>query len=783
MSEYDHCRRTRGSWRVPHSVQQSIPIDRIYRDGVWRSGDVYSRMWSVSDVNYAMLSDAAKKEIQNLYGAVYAGLPADCWAQFCIVSQRMDEAAFRRNILLPMKNDPRDVYRAEHNALLESRARDLGNTRQQKFLIVSTNKPNIQQARERLRQVQGHLVSALSALGCTVREADNNERLRVLHGFFRAGEEQHFRFDLEECRRLGHSFKDAVCPDSMTFKPSHIELGGRYAKVLSIMEYPQRLDDSLIPSLLRQAPTMALSIHVLPIEPEDAAHEIDSARMKVDADKVRFNRKSVDNLDFTSGIPYRVKAQDEVVNDWQEGVSSRDQQMFLTLLLVVCFADSPEELAREMDAVKTQAVNLNCRFIDLKFQQENAFHTTMPYGLRRIENMRTMLTGDVAALVPFHTQEVLHPGGIYYGVNAMSGNLIIGSRSLLVNGNGMIIATSGGGKSMFAKAEILARLLRFPLARFYLVDPEREYCAETRALGGVVIDISVDSKTHFNPLDYVYDPATKIPPHTAKAEFVLSLCEQIMGKEHLLPGDKSLIDRSLKSIYRPFVKSGYKAPCPTLTDLWRDLNAQDNERAKEIALALEIFANGSLNMFAQPTNVDMSNRLICFNIQSLGDQLKPVAMLSMLEFINTQVMQGDRSDPDAATWVYFDEVYLLLRNELSAHFLYTSWKRFRKYNAYATGITQNVQDCLCNDTAYAMLANSEFVVLLRQTKDIDSVAELYGLSEPQRNYLLLARPGQGILKLGNSLIPFENEYPKNTQTYRLLTTKPGEMAEGYTRER
>lgn len=675
---------------------------------------------------------------------------------------------------MQVREDNGDIYRAEYNALLENRVRDLGNTRQQKFLIVSTNKPNIQQARERLRHVQGHLVSALSALGCTVREVDNNERLRVLHGFFRAGEEQQFRFDWGKSRRLGHDFKDAICPDSMVFRTDHIEIDRRYAKVLSLMQYPQRLDDSLIPALLRQAPRMALSIHVLPIEPEDAAREIDNARMRVDADKVRFNRKSVDNLDFTSSVPYRTRAQDAVVAEWQDGVSNRDQQMFLTLLTVVCFADSLEELTREVDAIKTQAVNLNCRFIDLKYQQENAFNTTMPYGLRRIENMRTMLTEDVAALVPFHTQEVLDPGGIYYGVNAMSGNLIIGSRALLVNGNGMVIATSGGGKSMFAKAEILARFLRFPLARFYLVDPEREYCAETRALGGVVVDISVDSRTYFNPLDFVYDPVSKIPPHTAKAEFVLSLCEQVMGKEHLLPGDKSLIDRSLKRIYQPFVKRRYQGVCPTLTDLWRDLNAQDNERAKEIALALEIFANGSLNMFAQPTNVDMSNRLICFNIQSLGDQLKSVAMLSMLEFINTQVMQNDRSDPDAATWVYFDEIYLLLRNELSAHFLYVSWKRFRKYNAYATGITQSVQDCLSNDTAYAMLANSEFVVLLRQTKDIDSVAELYGLSEPQKNYLLLARPGQGILKLGNSLIPFENEYPKN-KTYQLLTTKPGEM--------
>ena len=317
LSEYDNCRRTRGSRRLPRSVQQSIPIDCIYQDGVWRSGDVYNKAWSVSDVNYAMLSDQSKKEIQTLYGTVYAGLPADCWAQFCVTSQRMDEAAFRRDVLMQVREDNGDIYRAEYNALLENRVRDLGNTRQQKFLIVSTNKPNIQQARERLRHVQGHLVSALSALGCTVREVDNNERLRVLHGFFRAGEEQQFRFDWGKSRRLGHDFKDAICPDSMVFRTDHIEIDRRYAKVLSLMQYPQRLDDSLIPALLRQAPRMALSIHVLPIEPEDAA---------------------------------------------------RDQQMFLTLLTVVCFADSLEELTREVDAIKTQAVNLNCRFIDLKYQ-------------------------------------------------------------------------------------------------------------------------------------------------------------------------------------------------------------------------------------------------------------------------------------------------------------------------------------------------------------------------------------------------------------------------------
>ena len=775
LKEYASVRRTRGNYTIPKSVQKSIPVDEIFADGIWRSGEVYSRMWLLSDINYSMLSDDSKREIQHLYGIVYAGIPTDCWAKFCIISQRMDEKAFRSGVLYHRGNDGLDDLRAEKNRQLAACADQVGNVVQQKYLIVSTNKRNEKEARDKLRQVQGHLLSSFSSMGCTVTEVNNNERLRVLHNFFRIGEEEHFSFDLEQHRTLGQDFRDAVAPDTIEFAKDHIKIDDRFVKAMSIMQYPQRLDDTLISTLLQQVPYIVLSIDVVPVETEDAYREIEDSRMKVDAEKVRFNRKSVDKLDFTSTLPQRTRAQSEIVEQYQTDMSERDQQMFLTLLTVAFFADTQEALAQETNLLKTTAINHNCRFTDLNYQQENAFNTAMPYGLRRIENMRTMLTDNVAALVPFNTQEILVPGGIYYGVNAVSGGLIIGSRTKLVNGNAMVIATSGAGKSLFVKQEILELYLRYPKAKFYIVDPENEYRALVEALGGIVIDISVDSATFFNPLDFTMDADTKVPPHMAKAEFVLSLCEQIMGRDNVEAGDRSLVDRSLKNIYKPFVKAQYQGACPTLADLWNDLNAQSNERAHEIALALEIFATGSLSMFAQPTNVDMSNRLICFNIQSLGDQLKSVAMLSMLEYINTCVMGNERNDPAAATWVYFDEIYLLLRNALSAQFLYTSWKRFRKYNSYATGITQNVQDCLTNDTAYAMLANSEFVCMLRQTKDIDSVVSLYGLSEPQRNYLLLAQPGQGILKMGNSLISFVNDHPKNTKIYKLLTTKPGEM--------
>ena len=742
---------------------------------MWRSGNVYSQMWSVSDINYAMVSDSKKEEIQLIYGKLYAGVPSDCTVKMCIVSQRMDDLVFRRDVLYRRANDGHDDLRAEKNRQLTACASLVGNVIQHKYVIISTQKPRVDDARDRLRQVQGHLINILSELGSTVRSVDNSERLRILHNFFRVGEESRFEFDLDSCTKLGEDFRDFVAPDVIEFKRDHIDIDNRVAKCMSMSYFPQRIDDKLVTTLLQQVPYIILTMDFVPIETEDAYKTLADYRMKVDADKVRFNRKSVDNLDFTANVPQRTQEEENTLNQWQRDMTDNDQQMFLTLLTVAYFADDLEELRQETDALKTAAGNYNCRFTEMRWQQENAFNTAMPYGLRRIANLRAMTTKGVASLIPFNTQEVLVPGGIYYGVNAISGNIIIGLRTVLINGNAMVIATSGGGKSLFVKQEILELFLRFLKAKFYIVDPENEYGPLVRELGGIVVDIAVDSTTYFNPLDFTYDPSTKIQPHTAKAEFVLSLCEQIMGKDNIQAGDKSLIDRSLKHIYKPLIKSGYKIACPTLTDLYNDLKEQPHERAHEIALALELFATGSMNMFAHPTNVDMSNRLICFNIQSLGDQLKPVAMLSMLEYINTCVMSNERNDPKAATWVYFDEIYLLLRDKLSSQFLYTSWKRFRKYNAYATGITQNVQDCLSNDTAYAMLANSEFVCMLRQTKDIDSVVELYGLSDPQKNYLKLAKPGQGILKLGNNLIPFVNDHPTNTKIYRLITTKPGEM--------
>ena len=706
LSEYASTQRTYGSRKVPRSVQQSIPIDQIYEDGTWRCGNVYSQMWSMPDINFTMSDEDNKAKILNLLGKVYIGVPSDCWLKICIVSQRMDEKSFRENVLLHRNLDGLDKWRVERNRRIRQCVQDAGNVVQHKYLILSTNKQNVTDARSRLRQVQGNLLAELSNLGCTIKPMTNNERLEVLHNFFRRGEEGRFQFSFDDYGKLGNDFRNTIAPDAMRCTTQYAKIDDGFAKAMTIAQYPQQLSDNFVATLLQQVPYIVLSIDITPVETEDAMREIEASQMKIDSEKYRANRRNVENLDFMATISPRNQQQEKYTAEIRNAICEGDQQVFMVLLSVAFFADTLEEIKQETDALQSAAANFNCRFTEMRFQQENCFNTAMPYGLRRVESSHMMLTRSVTALVPFVAQEVQSPQGIFYGRNAITGNLIVGDRTKLINGNAMVIATSGSGKSMSVKMEIIMEFLRWPNARFILVDPENEYELLVKALGGEAIKVSVDSRTYFNPLDYHYDPKTDVPPDVAKIEFVLSMLDKLIGENgHLQPEDRSLI---------------------------------------------------------------------CFNIQSLGDQLRPIAMMSLLEFINMQVMTNRRKDATAATWIYFDEIHVLLKDPMSSNFLYSSWKRFRKYNAYATGISQDIQDYLDNPVAYALLSNSEFVIMLRQSKSLEALERLYGLSKPQLEFLRNASEGHGIIKMGNSMIPFSNLEPKDTAVYKLITTKPGE---------
>ena len=410
----------------------------------------------------------------------------------------------------------------------------------------------------------------------------------------------------------------------------------------------------------------------------------------------------------------------------------------------------------------------------LKFQQLDGLNTAMPFGVRKIESFRTLTTESLAVFIPFRVQDICHTNGVYYGQNVISKNMIIADRRQLLNGNEFILGVSGGGKSFTAKGEVINQVLAGN-ADIIIIDPEREYSPLVRALGGEIINISATSPTHINAMDMNREYGDGANPVILKSEFIMSLCEQLIGGNNLGAVQKSIIDRCTASVYRTYQQNNYTGEVPTLQDFREELLKQPEPEAQEIALAIELFTNGSLNTFAKKTNVNTDNRLICYDILDLGKQLMPIGMLVVLDSILNRITQNRAKGKN--TFIFIDEIYLLFQHEYSANFLFTLWKRVRKYGAYATGITQNVDDLLQSHTARTMLANSEFIVMLNQAStDRLELAKLLNISDTQLSYITNVDAGHGLIKVGSSLVPFANKFPKNTKLYKLMTTKPGEGA-------
>ena len=437
-------------------------------------------------------------------------------------------------------------------------------------------------------------------------------------------------------------------------------------------------------------------------------------------------------------------------------------------------ADSKEQLNSDTEALLTTARKHLCQFAVLKYQQMDGLNTVLPFGVRKIDALRTLTTESLAVFIPFRVQEIYHENGVYYGQNVISKNMIIANRRHLLNGNSFILGVSGAGKSFTAKEEMTNIILTDPNADIIIIDPEREYSPLVKAMQGEVIHISATSENHINAMDMNSDYGDGANPVILKSEFILSLCEQLIGGSSLGAKQKSIIDRCTASVYRYYQQGNYMGTPPTLQDFREELLKQDEPEAQEIALAIELFTDGSLNTFAKHTNVDTHSRLICYDILDLGKQLQPIGMLVVLDSILNRITQNRAKGRN--TFIFIDEIYLLFQHEYSANFLFTLWKRVRKYGAYCTGITQNVDDLLQSHTARTMLANSEFIIMLNQAStDRIELAKLLNISDLQLSYITNVGAGQGLLKVGSSLVPFVNKFPRNTELYKLMTTKFGEV--------
>lgn len=761
---------------VPKGVQQAIPIRAIWPDGIFQVGNKFSRTFRFDDINYAVASKEDKEAMFLSYSELLNSFDSGATTKITINNRRLNKVDFESSILIPLREDPLDEYRREYNRMLLEKATGANSIIQDKYVTISVMKKSIEEARSYFSRISTDLITHFSHLGSKCAELDATDRLRILNGFFRPGEETDFHFDLSEKMRKGHSFKDYICPETLEFERDYFRMGNRFGRVIFLREYASYIKDSMVSELCDLNRTLMLSIDIIPIPTDEAVREVENRLLGVETNITNWQRRQNQNNNFSAVVPYDMEQQRKESKEFLDDLTTRDQRMMFAVLTMVHIADSKEQLDSDTETLLTTARKHLCQFSPLTFQQMDGLNTVLPYGLRKIHAIRTLTTESTAVFIPFRAQEISHSGGIYYGQNVISKNMIIANRKLLLNGNSFILGVSGSGKSFTAKREIVNQMLVSD-DDIILIDPEREYSSLVKALGGEIIHIAATSPNHINAMDMSKDYGDGANPVILKSEFVLSLCEQLIGGQNLGAKQKSLIDRCTASVYRKYLLSNYKGEPPTLQDFHGELLKQPEPEAQEIALAIELFTSGSLNTFAKRTNVDVNNRLICYDILDLGKQLLPIGMLVVLDSILNRITRNRAKGRN--TFIIIDEIYLLFQHEYSANFLFTLWKRVRKYGAFCTGITQNVDDLLQSHTARTMLANSEFIVMLNQAStDRMELAKLLNISDLQLSYITNVDAGNGLIKVGSSLVPFTDQFPRNTKLYRLMTTKPGEQAQG-----
>ena len=541
-----------------------------------------------------------------------------------------------------------------------------------------------------------------------------------------------------------------------------------------LKEYASYIKDSMINELTSLNRTMMLSIDVIPVPTDEAVREMQNRLLGVETNVTNWQRRQNSNNNFSAVVPYDLEQQRKETREMLDDLTTRDQRMMFAVVTLVHLADSKEDLDSDTETLQSIARKHLCQLTTLNWQQDAGLVTALPMGLRRIDALRTLTTEALAVLMPFKAQEIRDRGGIYYGQNVISKNLIIADRKQLLNGNGFVLGVSGSGKSFTAKREITALALSTQ-DDILIIDPESEYRPLVEGLGGEVVEISATSSNHINAMDMEQGYGEGENPVVLKSEFLLSLCEQSVGAGKLSAKEKSIIDRCTAQCYHDYVRDGCRGQAPTLQDFHAELLRQPEAEARDVALALELFTEGSLNTFAKPTNVDMSSRIACYDIRKLGKQLLSMGMLVILDSFLNRITRNRRLGRN--TWIYIDEIYLLFQHEYSANFLFTLWKRVRKYGACCTGLTQNVDDLLQSHTARTMLANSEFLVMLNQAStDRLELARLLNISDNQLSYITNVDFGRGLIKCGSAIVPFMDNFPRHTQLYKLMTTKPSDLA-------
>lgn len=765
---------------VPQTAQQSIPFQRMFPDGICRVTDnYYTKTVQFQDINYQLAQQEDKTAIFDEWCSFLNFFDSSIHFELSFMNMSTDADSFEKSIRIPFRKDEFNPIRAEYSQMLRKQlAQGNNGLTKTKYLTFGIEADSMRQAKPRLMHIENDLLNNFRRLGVVAKTLNGKERLHLMHEMFHMGDDDKFLFDWKWLVESGLSVKDFIAPTSFAFTGNRtFQMGSLYGAMSYLAITASDLSDRMLADFLDMESSQIVTMHIQSVDQTAAIKTIKHTITELDRSKIEEQKKAVRSGYDMDIIPSDLATYGKDAKALLKELQSQNERMFMVTFLVMNTGRTEQELETNVFQAQSIAQKHNCNLRRLDFQQENALMSSLPLAYNQIEIHRGLTTSSTAIFVPFTTQELFQSGkeALYYGLNALSNNLIMVDRKMLKNPNGLILGTPGSGKSFSAKREITNAFLVTD-DDIIICDPESEYTALVQKLKGQCIFISPSSTQYINPMDINANYSEEDNPIALKADFILSLCELIVGgKEGLQPVEKTVIDRCVHQIYQKYFNEPCPENMPILEDLYNALLEQEEKEARHVATALEIYVKGSLNLFNHRTNVDIQNRLVCYDIKQLGKQLKKIGMLVVHDQVWGRVT-ANRS-AGKSTRYFMDEFHLLLKEEQTAAYSVEIWKRFRKWGGIPTGITQNIKDLLSSREVENIFENSDFIYMLNQASgDRQILAKQLNISPHQLSYVTHSGEGEGLLFYGNVILPFVDKFPTDMELYRIMTTKLSEVA-------
>lgn len=766
---------------IPRTAQQSIPFQRMFPDGICRVRDnYYTKTLQFQDINYQLAQQEDQKAIFEEWCSFLNFFDSSIHFELSFMNMSTDAESFEKNIRIPHQKDEFNPVRNEYTQMLKSQlAQGNNGLTKAKYLTFGIEAESMKQAKPRLEHVQTDLLNNYRRLGVSAKVLNGKERLQLMHSIFHMGDLEKFMFEWDWLVESGLSVKDFIAPTSFGFHGNRVfQMGEVYGAMSYLAITASDLSDQMLKDFLDMDSSQIVTMHIQSVDQTSAIKKVKHTITELDRSKIEEQKKAVRSGYDMDIIPSDLATYGKDAKALLKELQSQNERMFLLTFLVMNIGKTKQELENNVFQAKSIAQKHNCILRRLDYQQENALMSSLPLANNLIEIQRGLTTSSTAIFVPFTTQELFQSGNesLYYGLNALSNNLIMVDRKKLKNPNGLVLGTPGSGKSFSAKREIANCFLATD-DDIIICDPESEYTALVYKFKGQVVKISPSSTQFINPMDINANYSEEDNPIALKADFILSLCELIVGgKDGLQPIEKTVIDRCVHQIYQRYFENPMPENMPLLEDLYHALLSQEEKEAHHVATALEIYVKGSLNLFNHRTNVDINNRLVCYDIKELGKQLKKIGMLVVQDQVWGRVTANRNAGK--ATRYYMDEFHLLLKEEQTAAYSVEIWKRFRKWGGIPTGITQNVKDLLLSREVENIFENSDFIYMLNQASgDRQILANQLNISPHQLSYVTHSGEGEGLLFYGNVILPFVDRFPTELELYRIMTTKLSEVSE------